>query len=1112
MRRIPQSLARIVGIWAGLFATLSQPGTSLAQSVVTECTHAELATRIAEARDTLAGDGLVTFDCDGTIVLTNTIVLPFSLIEIEMYGNDSITNETELLSTLTLDGTGRFITISGPTVTNATATNGVRLFLVDSDVTLIVTNINFVNGQSTNGAAIYVSTNAELMAFGCAFSNNVAITTNGLDGVNPRTNTVAGVAKDGPSGKPSGTAAGGAIYNLGTAQFVQCSFLTNAAISGNGGLGGNGGNGTVSGGDGGNGGRAGQALGGAIYNQKDLSIFNCRFFSNFAGGGSAADGGAAGTGPFIGLSGHGGTGGSTAGGAIHNHLKSRAFITNSTFAFNAAASGNSSAGGGNNGRGKKGPLGPHSAGGAIANLGTNVLINCSFFANTVVGGAGGDGGPGTVQGGNGGSGGSAYGGNVFNGGKRGLLLATNCTFADGGATPGTNGLAGSGPVAAKNGVHGASRGGNLSNSNGVFYLKNCVIAYASPGTNGFGAFRDGGFNLSSDRSIKLNTRLGSITNKDPRLDVLRANGGPVETMELLSGSPAIDAGDTNFVLTVDARGVARPIGPRGDIGAYEAGVVLGPPRIVTQPVNQIAREDARIVFSVVAQGDPPLVYQWRKDGDDLLGETSDTLILEPITDLDEGAYEVVVSNNSGSVTSASANLDVVHAPLIVDDLLSSTNSTGVDFTLTVSAEGDEPLTYQWYRDGQIILGATLSTLIVADPQATVEYYVIVRNPYGEAVSSTARITVIQTPPVILVQPADLVVGVSNLVEITVGTGGSVPQYYQWYFNDTNLVSGQTNATLRILSARGTNEGLYHVVVTNQAGSVTSSNATLIVQTSKPTIVSPPADTTVPAGANATFAVVAGGSAPFGYQWYFNTNTLITGATNSVLVVTNAQSGNVGFYGVIVTNFLGSVTSAPAALTVQASPPVIQTNPASVTAYTGESPSLSVAAIGTGPLLYQWYFNSNIILGATNAVYTLYNVQFANAGTYSVTVTNGFGSVTSAPITLTVSNSAPIITEQPADFDSVDIDTSVTLSVTVVGSLPLAYQWYQYGLTYDPTNDITSVTSTNRLLGATNATLTFTNIQPEDAAIEGLYEVGITNAFGGTLSRQALLLINGVGVP
>jgi hypothetical protein len=1107
-------LTHIFGRWLGFGALLllAQAGvfTARAESIVTLCTQEELQARIDEARD-LSGDGLITFDCDGIIVLTNTIVLPFSLIEIETdpYG-ESVTNETELLSTLTLDGTGRFITLSGLTATNAT--NGVRLFLVDSGVTLALTNLTLINGQSTNGGAIYVRSNGTLQVSSCVFSNNLAVTSHGVDGTSASADTVNGSAKDGRSGTSSTTAAGGAIYNLGFAELVQCTFLTNGVVGGSGGKGGDGGNATVRGGDGGNGGKGGSGLGGAIYNQNVLSASSSSFYFNFAFGGFGGDGGAAGSGPFAGQAGHGGSGGATAGAAIYSHLKSSNIIVNSTFAFNTAASGESANAGSNIGRGKSGPAGPNSSGGALANLGTNRLINCTFFANGVVAGKGGNGADGNVQGGKGGSGGAAYGGNVFNGGKRALMLATNCTFSDGGAIPGTNGVAGTGPFAGKDGAQGASRGGNIANSNGVFHLKNNLMAYPSHGTNGYGTFKDAGFNFSSDRSIKLNRKLGSITNADPKLDILRPNGGPVETMELLTGSRAIDAGDTNFVLSSDARGISRPLGARGDIGSYEAGVFLGPPRIVTHPVSQIAREDATIVFSVVAQGDPPLRYQWRKGTVDIPDETTDTLTLFGLTDDDAGDYLVVVSNNSGSINSEAATLVIVHPPIITEDLASFTNGSGADFSLSITAEGDETLAYEWYRDGQRILGATLSTLVVADPQSTADYYVIVRNQYGFAVSSTARVTILQIAPSITTQPINFVVAVGNEATFIVGTSGSRPQSYQWYFNTTNLLVGATNALLRIFPAYATNAGSYHVVVSNAVGSATSTNAILIVQTAKPTITSQPADTGVVAGGTATFSVGVGGSAPFGYRWYFSTttnfsgSTLVTGGTNAALAVTNAQTTNVGFYRVIVTNLVGSITSAPAALTIQTSAPVIQTNPVDATIFSGETATFTVGHTGSAPLSYQWLLNGTALPGATSHPLVITNAQSANAGSYRLLIANSLGSVTSAPAVLTVSNSAPIITVQPADVVAQDIDI-VALTVTAIGSRPLTFQWYRMvidsmGL---PVGGYVAMTN------ATSATLTLPVTAPgSETDREGLYQVIVTNGLGSVSSSEVFVDISGYG--
>jgi len=98
--------------------------------------------------------------------------------------------------------------------------------------------------------------------------------------------------------------------------------------------------------------------------------------------------------------------------------------------------------------------------------------------------------------------------------------------------------------------------------------------------------------------------------------------------------------------------------------------------------------------------------------------------------------------------------------------------------------------------------------------------------------------------------------------------------------------------------------------------------------------------------------------------------------------------------------------------VTATAPVITAQPSSVTVNSGGSASFSVTATGTDPLSYQWLFNTNAITGATNATYSLSSVTTAQAGTYSVTVTNSAGSVTSTGATLTVNTPAPTPTPTP----------------------------------------------------------------------------------------------------
>jgi hypothetical protein len=174
----------------------------------------------------------------------------------------------------------------------------------------------------------------------------------------------------------------------------------------------------------------------------------------------------------------------------------------------------------------------------------------------------------------------------------------------------------------------------------------------------------------------------------------------------------------------------------------------------------------------------------------------------------------------------------------------------------------------------------------------------------------------------------------------------------------------------------------------------------------PTIVSGPTNLTVSAGETAGFSVLATGTAPLNYRWFFETNTLLDGLTSSNLTLTSAQWTNAGGYSVRVSNIAGAVTSSVAILTILA-PPFIAAQPQGQTVILGNAALFSVEATGTAPLNYQWFFQTNTPLPlATNASYAIVNVQSNAAGGYSVVVTNSFGSVTSLVATLVVES--PVI--------------------------------------------------------------------------------------------------------
>lgn len=201
----------------------------------------------------------------------------------------------------------------------------------------------------------------------------------------------------------------------------------------------------------------------------------------------------------------------------------------------------------------------------------------------------------------------------------------------------------------------------------------------------------------------------------------------------------------------------------------------------------------------------------------------------------------------------------------------------------------------------------------------------------------------------------------------------------------------------------------------------------------PTISSQPASAKIVAGQTAIFNVAATGTAPIKYQWKRN-GAMIAGANSSTYTtpaVTTAD--NNATFAAVVSNTAGSATSSAATLTVSAAAvaPTITTQPASQTISSGKTATFTVAATGTGPLMYQWAKGGVAISGANAASYTT-PAETAGAQ-FTVTVANTAGTVTSNPATLTVSAASTLILNSSAsslNFGNVNMSSSSNQSVTL----------------------------------------------------------------------------------
>jgi hypothetical protein len=423
------------------------------------------------------------------------------------------------------------------------------------------------------------------------------------------------------------------------------------------------------------------------------------------------------------------------------------------------------------------------------------------------------------------------------------------------------------------------------------------------------------------------------------------------------------------------------------------------PLVISQPLQNLSvREGDNATFHVGASGGTNLTYRWAFSGQTLSNQTSDTFVLNNARLADAGTYTVTVRSGPWEVSS-SATLTVTGAgagaPIISAHPQSRLTGLGQSAQFSVSATGTGPLTYQWFFNGGTIPGETNATLwvvgVTAEQAGT--YHVVVSNASGSTTSRAAVLNVFSSSitggeiymdnhtadvdaPIFtdtgirLTGPeflAQLYAGVNESslqpvgAAIPFGTGENAG-----FFSDViaRIIPGTTSGTPvaaqvvawdsragRTYEQAAENRGLHGASqkIAVVAGGGTRAPATLTgLQSfslySRPRITQQPTDISVKQGRAAVFQVNASGSMPLAYQWRFN-DVAMAGQTSSTLVVSNATELNAGRYTVEVHNNVGSVTSAPARLTVlprDTQPPIVTlTSPAA-----GTNTSSRVTIAGT----------------------------------------------------------------------------------------------------------------------------------------------------------------------
>jgi hypothetical protein len=244
----------------------------------------------------------------------------------------------------------------------------------------------------------------------------------------------------------------------------------------------------------------------------------------------------------------------------------------------------------------------------------------------------------------------------------------------------------------------------------------------------------------------------------------------------------------------------------------------------------------------------------------------------------------------GSDFVGGTNPTIVQHP--VNQLVPATSTA----TFSGGATGPGPLSFQWRFNGDVIHGATSSTLTIQNvqPADAGQYQLFVLNPFGFAASTTATLTVL-IPAEIAQQPQDQ--KVSEGADVTFAVIASTinpPLAYQWYFNGVPI-QGAESFAYAINNVTDIHEGNYSCALTDGSGTIFSSSASLKVLIFPEMIVPNPAlpdgplRLTAVEGETVTLSAVTRGTKPMLYRWRF-----IAAAGGASIVANDVRDSNLAF--------------------------------------------------------------------------------------------------------------------------------------------------------------------------------------------------------------------------
>lgn len=388
------------------------------------------------------------------------------------------------------------------------------------------------------------------------------------------------------------------------------------------------------------------------------------------------------------------------------------------------------------------------------------------------------------------------------------------------------------------------------------------------------------------------------------------------------------------------------------------------PYLAVEPAGLLVPIGQTATLSAVVIGGGSSGFQWRLNGVAIPGANSAVLQLSNVQKTDAGDYSVVVSNGTCSLSSTNARLTVYQPIRIFQQPADLNRIAGQAAAFFVLAAGEPPLTYQWHTSAldpllaSRLMGTNAATLGINNvvDETEGDYWVEVRSPFEDVVSSHARLSVtnflhlaLDTPTWLYVTGGDRawqVAEAAHLGRSNTASAGPLPlnssAWMQTQIEGPGVVTFWWATTARNYpnALRLWVDGVPKAILNDAPGWV-------------------PASAAIPSGAHQL-------------RWEFPYNYPETLAMTAWVDSVEVRAGVA---------------------------PEIMSCSSNYWFAPGEIVALSVEATGDFPLRYQWFAGTDPIPWGGSAVLRLTPWQIALQTPYSVTVSNDFGAATSGPMML-----------------------------------------------------------------------------------------------------------------